>query len=816
MPPQVPPSSSTGAPAAVKRRGDGVLRRLVTQGHLSRDVEQRAAGGSFEVAPEGAGPERHVDVVGLGIAEAEDARVALGAGALVAGRPRRLQDQHVPAPPGQGPGAGEPEEARADHDASSVVGHQPSIIRTAAAGPPSRRGRGSTLGVGDEWDGRVDARGARRHPRARVTHEADAPVRRRRPSHPFPGAARRALGRTAKALRTVGFHLVALACFTVPAVVLWWHVWSGHPSSALTCGCGDPAQEVWFMAWPAWAITHLHSVVFSGAVNVPHGANLLSNTSGPLVGVVLAPVTWLFGPVTATNVALTLAPALSAWACFAAIRPLVTWKAGAIPAALVFGYSAALVTSLTLGHVSVTVLVIPPFLFTTLHEIVIRQEHSESFATALVLAALLVVQFFISPEILVMCLLLGAVGMVAVALVGWRQLRPRAGHALPVLGIAAAVTVAVLAYPAWFGLAGPQAVTGVLFALAPISGVPLAGLLVPGPYGSPAAEYIRFGGYLGRTGPPPDYVGWGVALAGVGSLIAARRRPLTWLLLLLAVVDVLAGARGLSDRRPVLARAPLAALARAVDVARPEGDPAGSVRPAGDVVPGLPAGGRPRRAARHAPTPDLVAGTEPLRAGRCRHRRRGGGGLDARSHHLRRTAARRARPHAVLPARRGDASAGRQRGADRSLRRLGLGATDAVAGHAGHALPTGRRRPQDPQRTGRTGRGGCPRFGPPHPDATSPSSARRCRRGRRPNWRRCARALHSWQVDQVVITGASRDPVYASGFFTAALGVAPVFERRRLGLEAATGGDGGAARHRGVPFGRAGHMRRRRRCATCR
>ena len=103
------------------------------------------------------------------------------------------------------------------------------------------------------------------------------------------------------------------------------------PRRRLTCGCGDPAQEVWFMAWPAWAITHLHSVFFSGVVNVPHGANLLSNTSGPLVGVVLAPVTWLFGPVTATNVALTLAPALSAWACFAAIRPLVNWKAGRHP-----------------------------------------------------------------------------------------------------------------------------------------------------------------------------------------------------------------------------------------------------------------------------------------------------------------------------------------------------------------------------------------------------------------------------------------------------------------------------------------------------
>jgi hypothetical protein len=39
-------------------------------------------------------------------------------------------------------------------------------------------------------------------------------------------------------------------------------------------------------------------------------------------------------------------------------------------------------------------------------------------------------------------------------------------------------------------------------------------------------------------------------------------------------------------------------------------------------------------------------------------------------------------------------------------------------------------------------------------------------------------ALGSWRVDQVVIAGASRDPVYASGFLTAALGVAPVYEKR--------------------------------------
>ncbi len=292
------------------------------------------------------------------------------------------------------------------------------------------------------------------------------------------------------------------------------------------------------MAWPAWAMAHLHNLFFSGAVNVPGGANLLSNTSGTLVGVVLAPVTWVFGPVTATNVALTLAPALSAWACFAAVRPLVTWKAGAIPAGFVYGYSAAMVTALAYGHVSVTFLVVPPLLFTTLHEIVIRQEHSVR-RDGLVLAALLVAQFLISPEVLVMCLLFGTVGLLAVMAVGWRQVRTRAGHALPSLGLAAGVTVALLAYPAWYGVAGPQSVSGLLFPLAPVLGVPLSGVLAPGQYAAIGGELVRFGGYLGRTGPPADYVGGGVVAAALAATVVGRRRPLTWLLLLLAAVTLL-------------------------------------------------------------------------------------------------------------------------------------------------------------------------------------------------------------------------------------------------------------------------------------
>ena len=576
-------------------------------------------------------------------------------------------------------------------------------------------------------------------------------------------------------MRTVGFHLVALVCFTVPAVVLWWHVWSGHPSSSLTCGCGDPAQEVWFMAWPAWAITHLHSVFFSGAVNVPHGANLLSNTAGTLVGVVAAPLTWLFGPVLATNVALTLAPALSAWACFAAVRPLVTWKSAAIPAALVFGYSSAIVTSLTFGHVSVTLLVIPPFLFTTLYEIVIRQAHSVT-RDGLLLAGLLIVQFFISPEILVMCLVLGVIGLVAVVLVGWRQLRPQARHALPALVLAGALTCAVLAYPTWYGLAGPQSVSGLLFALAPISGIPLSGLLAPGQYATRANEYIRFGGYLGRTGPPPDYVGAGVAAAAVGSVIIGRRRLLTWLLLLLAAVTfwlALGGYlfggpswlghpwlpwRNLS-MAPILKEilpdqfVPLLTLFLAFLIAvgldvlhqtrwRPASWSAAHRRAitavatvavaAVAVVPVFVTFEAPLRVVRvhtpvylqsRAPTlpaddvvltiPFAVTGsTQPMLW------------QAIEGMHFRLAGAALKTPNAF--------GGPIGTGAPGSARRI---LTDLTIG--GAALPTG--------------------------TAAELTVVRQ--------------ALESWQVGQVVITGTSRDPVYASGFFTEVIGAAPTFER---------------------------------------
>ena len=133
--------------------------------------------------------------------------------------------------------------------------------------------------------------------------------------------------------------LMAGAAYLALAVFLWWGTWSTHPTSTTICGCGDASLFTWFLEWPAYAMAHGLDPWYSAAIFHPTGINLLSNTGEVLVGVGLAPVTWLFGPVAALNVALTLSPALSALAMFALLRRWVAWAPAAFVGGLLYGFS---------------------------------------------------------------------------------------------------------------------------------------------------------------------------------------------------------------------------------------------------------------------------------------------------------------------------------------------------------------------------------------------------------------------------------------------------------------------------------------------
>jgi len=254
-------------------------------------------------------------------------------------------------------------------------------------------------------------------------------------------------------------HGAAAAAYLVLSVVIWWGVWSGHPSTTATCGCGDTSLLTWFMAWPAYALTHGQSLFFSTRALHPAGINIPANTSFLAISVPLAPVTWLAGPVASLNVAATLAPVAGALSARALLLRWTTWQPAAFLAGLFYGFSPFVLENLALEHVEFATLVVPPLLFLCLDELLVRQR-GRSWPWGLAVGGLCAVQFFISSEVLVMCVLAAGIGTVILLIAGLVRapdgVARRWRHAAAGLVVAVGSGVVLLAYPAWYAVAGPR------------------------------------------------------------------------------------------------------------------------------------------------------------------------------------------------------------------------------------------------------------------------------------------------------------------------------------------------------------------------
>ncbi len=336
--------------------------------------------------------------------------------------------------------------------------------------------------------------------------------------------------------------LLGFGVYLVLAVVLWWNAWSAHPTTTTTCGCGDASLFLWFLEWPAYALAHGHNLFHSTALFHPGGFNLLSNTGVLAIGIVFAPVTWLFGPVATLNVASTLTPALSALAMFWLLRRWVTWTPAAFLGGLLFGFSPFVVVGLSTGWLT-TLLVVPPLVVACLDELFVRQRRRPTIV-GLVLGLLVVLQFFLGTELLAIMALTGVVGVVfLVAYAALRDpadLRRRIPHAAVGLGVAAIPIVVLLAYPAWFALAGPSHFAGSVWPGQPpgLYGISLPNFWQLGRTTSQViASQQRLGGYQGSGMPQSFYLATGlIAVVVAGTVIWYRDRRL-WLFGAVGVVS---------------------------------------------------------------------------------------------------------------------------------------------------------------------------------------------------------------------------------------------------------------------------------------
>ncbi len=324
-----------------------------------------------------------------------------------------------------------------------------------------------------------------------------------------------------------GLAAAALA-YLILGVGLWWNVWSTHPSTVTTCGCGDAARFLWYFRWQEVALGHGHNLLYSTYLFHPTGINLLDDTSVIALGVVLAPVTWLAGPVTAMNVALTLAPVLSALSMFLLLRRWVRWAPAAFLGGLVFGFSPFMVTELALNQLNIAFLAVPPLIVLVLVDLFVEQRR-RPWVDGLSLTGLVVLQFFISTEVLVItavAVLVGGGLWIGWAL--WKEpdaLASRVGGAASGIVVAVTSSVVLLAYPLWFLLAGPAHLVGPIWSAGATTryGTSFAGFVTTGGLGTLRPSMLSFGGYQGPVLVGLGYLGLGLVVLAVAGTVVWRR-----------------------------------------------------------------------------------------------------------------------------------------------------------------------------------------------------------------------------------------------------------------------------------------------------
>jgi hypothetical protein len=283
----------------------------------------------------------------------------------------------------------------------------------------------------------------------RATPRSGALATEEAPVHDVPPRPHHSMAdQTARVLYVVA----PLGGYTALAVALFHSTWERPFSRAVGDG-GDTFQNVWWLAWTAHAVTHGSNPLFTNYMVYPEGANLLWNTSYPLIGTVLAPVTITLGPVFAFNLMMTLAIGLSAWTAFLLFRRLASGDLGAALGGLIYGFSPFMVAQ-SLGHPQVTLAFIPPLILIVLHELVVASRRPVLVGVAIGLLA--ATQLLIGEEMLAMTGV-GVVLLLAIAASMHPDLaREKAIHVGKGVLTAACVCAALVAAPLAFQFFGPQ------------------------------------------------------------------------------------------------------------------------------------------------------------------------------------------------------------------------------------------------------------------------------------------------------------------------------------------------------------------------
>src|SRR5258708_2484678 len=241
--------------------------------------------------------------------------------------------------------------------------------------------------------------------------------------------------------------VITILCYLAGALYVTAVLWT-KPSGRRQVG--DPQdvnQATWFIRNEATAIEHFRLPALSTmAMNAPHGVNLMWNTSLLLPGIVVTPITALFGPQVSLTALLVIGFAGSAASMYYVLR---RWQASLLAAALggaLYGFSPALVNS-GIGHYSLVLAMIPPLLIDRLLRIVTGR--GSAVRNGIWLGLLSAAQLFIAEETLVDTVIAALILLAVLAISRPKVVGQRIRATLTGLATAAGVALVLCARALW-------------------------------------------------------------------------------------------------------------------------------------------------------------------------------------------------------------------------------------------------------------------------------------------------------------------------------------------------------------------------------
>ena len=123
----------------------------------------------------------------------------------------------------------------------------------------------------------------------------------------------------------------------------------------------DSWELNWPFAWFPYALIHGLNPWYTHAQWAPTGLNVASATSFPLLAMVFAPVTWIWGPIVSANLASLGATVVTGWATYLLCRYVSKDRAAALIGGATVGFGTYLIVQMWAGHTLLTVFFCPQF-----------------------------------------------------------------------------------------------------------------------------------------------------------------------------------------------------------------------------------------------------------------------------------------------------------------------------------------------------------------------------------------------------------------------------------------------------------------------